>query len=232
MDRIAGILSELEDRMVNSIPRLITNVDLNDLYFMEHVPAYAKNLRAVHAFCNTVGYIGTAIRQLAMNPLIVMEASVPSLSTSRSLVDMMKELEESVKPLLDECIKLENKMFLRYLQEFYGKDYVHRAARVVFNFKKSKPGQPKEPWLKALHDENVSLSDALTYLNNDISFMDRHLTSMANNPDIVGQMVDKVAKFANKRADDATNAMWDELRRLEKTLISGELGTNDTRIFC
>lgn len=55
---------------------------------------------------------------------------------------------------------------------------------------------------------------------------------MADNPDIVGQLVDKIAKHANKAADDATNYVWDELRKLEKYLVSGNMGVKDTRIFC
>ena len=123
-------------------------------------------------------------------------------------------------------------MFLNYLTEFYGKDYVERSARVVFNLKHSEPGKPSEPLIKKIGSEKVSLSEALQYLNNDISFLNRWVTSMADNPDIIGQLADKVSKFANKRADDMTNAVWDRLRMMEKALISGKLGTNDTRMFC
>jgi hypothetical protein len=55
---------------------------------------------------------------------------------------------------------------------------------------------------------------------------------MANNPDIIGQMADKISKYANKAADDATNYVWDQLRKLEAIMQSGKLGTDNTRLFC
>jgi hypothetical protein len=67
-------------------------------------------------------------------------------------------------------------------------------------------------------------------MESDIGIFDRWLGSMANNPDIVGQIADKTTKLANKWADDLTNKAWDELRMLQEDLKN--IGLNNTDIFC
>lgn len=123
MDRIATVLEELEDLMVDYIPQLLTNVDVDDIKFMDHVPEYSKNLRAVHAFCDNIGRIETAIKTIARDRSVRM-----TVSEERNLVDMVNKLGQDVKKnLLNSrtgLIEKEYAVFLRYLQEFYGKDYV------------------------------------------------------------------------------------------------------------
>lgn len=228
--RIAQVIQNLEQQIVHSIPTLLNNVDINDIRFMQHVPAYAKNLRAVHTFCSTIGYIENVIDTLASDKSISLQAA--NTPEDGSIADMIHDLSQKVKDnILTKCIDKEYNLFLKYLTEFYGKDYVMRAGRMVFNFN-SDPHQAKEPLLKYIGSQKVKLSQALSKLDHDISFLDRWMTSMANNPDIIGQLADKISKYANKSADDATNYVWDELRKMELALRSGKLGTSNTRIFC
>lgn len=50
---------------------------------------------------------------------------------------------------------------------------------------------------------------------------------MSNNPDIIGQIADKITKRANKAADDLTNQCQDDLKILEQGLKN--IGLNNTR---
>jgi hypothetical protein len=123
---------------------------------MRHAPGYAKNLRAVHNFCSTVGYIEKVIDTLAANKsnLVTFDTG----SERGSVIDMIHSLSDRVKrDLLTKCINTEYNLFLKYLTEFYGKDYVQRGARMVFNFSDDALSA-KEPLIKYIKGDKVKLS--------------------------------------------------------------------------
>ena len=81
---------------------------------------------------------------------------------------------------------------------------------MVFNFKK------EGKLINFKKAENIPIEDFMKHLENDINFFERWVTSMSNNPDIVGQIVDKSVKHANKISDDLTYNDYEELEEIKK----------------
>lgn len=122
----------------------------------------------------------------------------------------------------------EYEFFLKFLENSYGRDYIDRSGRVLFKWKNW--NERHKHLVEFVPGKRYTIRELLSTLENDISLFDRHLASMANSSDIIGQIVDKVIKQSNKNADDITNQVWDRLRVL-KSEMKARCGTNDSSIF-
>lgn len=159
--------------------------------------------------------------------------------TTIDLKQIIRDLSEVNNDLLTKLMTKEKQFFLRFCEDSLGSKYVYRASRVIWNLKWEKVDpnsakntgfklfgrtlkvQKKNPegktrFIMPINGERVDISAVLTYLESDINLFERYIGSMANNPDIIGQIVAKVTDQANMLADKETNRIQDELRVLEK----------------
>lgn len=122
----------------------------------------------------------------------------------------------------------EYQFFLKFLENSYGSKFIERGAKVLFKW---------DNWKKR-HKHIVvfekggqkSIDDLLRNLEHESNWFNYNLASMSNNVDIIGQIVDKVTKQANKNADDITNQVWDTLKEL-KYEMENDLGIKDSSYF-
>ena len=104
---------------------------------------------------------------------------------------------------------LESAYFARFCEDIYGKKYVSRATGVLWT----------DIW-KGLDGNNVeqqqTIADMVEGIGiEDIDILHRFIGSMSNNPDIIGQIIDKLVKQCNKNADDLTLKYRDRLSILK-----------------
>lgn len=206
MMALDGITAALES-MVQLLPEMISTLDeidfTNDVDFYSNMPSNAKALRAVQSYLKN----SRVILELVDN----WTSGIPranlitgDLDNVRKYIDELRGVlfGSTAQPnLLTSFTTKRREYFLRFLEEQYGKDYVHRAARKVWN--KKADILKGQPLLINLGAEDVSLSDMLDYLDEDISWMESVMGS-ASNADVITQIADKTSKAANKMADDLT----------------------------
>lgn len=94
-----------------------------------------------------------------------------------------------------ELSNLESAYFARFCEDIYGSKYVTSTAGLLWS----------NIWhgTQALGEHSQSIADMVEGEGiDDIDVFHRYLGSMANNPDVIGQIADKLVKTANKTADD------------------------------
>lgn len=120
---------------------------------------------------------------------------------SYNLKAAIKAYQSIVGANLSRLINLESAYFARFCEDIYGKKYISKSSSLLWkNIWKGKENtnfDTKESFL--------SISDAVQGVDmDDIDLMHSFIGSMSNNPDIIGQIVDKLVKTSNKIADDKT----------------------------
>lgn len=201
IDGLSVALTQLAD----SVPEMIDMLNSVN-YNSDEVPANAKKLRQVKLFVQeSIAIMGIIDNMLASDKVQLKENVRDALNRAyKNLSSLIKGADRLEVNLL----KKERKLYLSFLKDIYGSEYVERAARVVFNFNKVK--------LERVAASREYLSKAMESLDSDDSFMNRYIASMANSSDIINQLAYKAKASANKFADDNTIKAWNDIRALEQ----------------
>lgn len=210
IDGLSVALAQLAD----SVPEMIDMLDSVN-YNSDEVPANAKKLRQVSIFVQeSIAIMGIIDNMLTSNEVQLKEDVRDTLDRAyRNLSSLIKGADKLEVNLL----KKERKLYLSFLKDIYGSEYVERAARVVFNFNKVK--------LERVAKSREYLSKAMESLDRDDSFMNRYIASMANSSDIINQLAYKTKASANKFADDNTIKAWNDIRALEQRVKKAKVNT-------
>ena len=223
LEGIAEAVSLMHDLMQAEIPDLLASVDFGDISdFYANMPRNAKVLRAVRVYAkNALAIIDIIERSTSTIPgAQALQGDVSNIQivdslgnpVSHNLLDIansLKSILSSRNGLLNELANKESQFFLRFLEDSLGSTYISRAARVIFKLKKG------EKLIQFKGAEDVPISDLMKTLDSDISFFEKWIASMSNSSDVIGQIVDKTAKYANKVADDITRNDFAELQRIK-----------------
>ena len=223
LEGIAEAASLMNDLMQAEIPDLLASVDFGDISdFYANMPRNAKALRAVRVYAkNALSIIDIIERATSTVPSAQsLQGDISNIQivdalgnpVSHNLLDIansLKSILASRNGLLNELANKESQFFLRFLEDSLGSTYVSRAARVIFKLKKG------EKLIQFKGAENIPISDLMKNLDSDISFFEKWIASMSNSSDIIGQIADKTAKYANKVADDITRNDFIELQRIK-----------------
>lgn len=230
LDGIAEALSMMLDMVGDGkeINNLLDSVDfLNTSDFMSNMASNGRKLRQVHVFAtNSIALqksITEAIKMLPGKKSIKGDTSNVQVTdnlgnvVSINLDKVLRDLAVANEFLMAELMNKERQFFLKFCEDSLGSKYVYRASRVIWNIGKDKKinREGKTKFITFSKGGRVDLSSVLESLESDIDLYERFLGSMSNNPDIIGQIVDKVTKMANMQADALTNQCWDALRILE-----------------
>lgn len=219
------------------IDTLLKSIDFeNGISFMASTPVNGRKLRQVRTFLKNgkilEALISDSIKIIAGKQSLVGDIeNVNTLdelgnATSMNLKELLKDLRDANSVLEAELRTKEVQFFTRFCEHFLGKKYIERSSRLLF-----KRDESKKFSFTLVREESkkISVEDALNYLENDIDFFERFLGSMSNNPDIIGQIVDRVVKESNKAADTYTLQHRDALRILKEQLKN--IGITDTSIL-
>lgn len=223
LEGIAEAVSLMHDLMQAEIPDLLASVDFGDISdFYANMPRNAKALRAVRVYAkNALAIIdiieratstvpgAQALQGDISNVQIVDALGNPVSYNLLDIANSLKSILSSRNGLLNELANKESQFFLRFLEDSLGSTYISRAARVIFKLKKG------EKLIQFKGAEDIPISDLMKNLDSDISFFEKWIASMSNSSDVIGQIVDKTAKYANKVADDITRNDFAELQRIK-----------------
>lgn len=223
LEGIAEAVSLMHDLMQAEIPDLLASVDFGDISdFYANMPRNAKALRAARVYTkNALAIIDIIERATSTIPgAQTLQGDISNIQivdtlgnpVSHNLLDIansLKSILTSRNGLLNELANKESQFFLRFLEDSLGSTYISRAARVVFKLKKG------EKLIQFKNAEDIPISDLMRNLDSDISFFEKWIASMSNSSDVIGQIVDKTAKYANKMADDITRTDFAELQRIK-----------------
>ena len=211
LEGIAEAVSIIRDLLENDIPKLLESVNFTDTKdFYKNLSRNGKALRQVRVFTSNALAIlkilesatnkqGTKYLRGDLENIKLLDNLGYSKNVNLKLLrEQLSRILIGENGILENLKNKEYSFFLRFLEDSYGSKYIERSARVLFNFK------AKGRFLIFKKAENVPIEDYLKHLDEDISLYDRWMSSMSNNPDIVGQICDKVYKEGNKRAGDFT----------------------------
>lgn len=120
---------------------------------------------------------------------------------SYNLKAALKAYQSIVGTNLSKLVNLESAYFAGFCEDIYGKKYISKSSSLLWK----NIWQGKENTNFSTEESFLSISDLVQGVDmDDIDLMHRFIGSMSNNPDIVGQIVDKLVKVSNKLADDKT----------------------------
>lgn len=108
-----------------------------------------------------------------------------------------------------ELTNLESAYFARFCEDVYGSKYITSTTGILWS----------DIWhgQQALGEQSQSIADMVMGEGmEDIDVFHRYLGSMSNNPDVIGQIADKLVKSANKVADDMTIKYQERLMILKE----------------
>lgn len=219
---VDGIVEAL-DLMIDMMPEMTDKLVSVDLTTGGNTPENANKLREVSVYVSNA----QALLKIIQDATTKNSATMLENADLEKLRVMRRNLNEVINGdnrLLANLEVKRREFFTRFLQDAMGSNYVERAARVVFDWKKGHRG------LKWVPADKMNINDLVNYMESDITLQEMYLASMSNNSDVVGQLADRATKEANKYADDMTIQTQDRLRLLEEELKS--IGIKNTDMFC
>jgi hypothetical protein len=211
-DGIVQAINQIYDYLGGGaqIDRLMQAVDMtNPSDFYANMARNGRYLRQARTLLKSAGIIVNVVSEALDKNNIdgVLKSSGESLEDSRYQDERGNWHSLDLKKTLLGCqtllagkesalVALEQSYFARFCEDIYGKKYISRATGLLW----------KDIW----NGVDGSKEEEILYISNlvkgegmaDIDIFHRYLGSMSNNPDIIGQIVDKCVKLANKNADD------------------------------
>ena len=127
-------------------------------------------------------------------------------------IDLMNALttyRNIIAATKSELTNLESAYFARFCEDVYGSKYITSTTGILWS----------DIWhgQQALGEQSQSIADMVMGEGmEDIDVFHRYLGSMSNNPDVIGQIADKLVKSANKVADDMTLKYQERLMILKE----------------
>lgn len=233
-DGIVQAISQVTDYLGNGsqIDRLMSAVDLNNpAKFYENMARNGKYLHQARVFLNSAEKIIDLVYRASIS-----EGSEDSLKigNGRTLDNVRYQDKDGIWKTLNlrntltsykaiigikksRLTNLESAYFARFCEDIYGKKYISTTTGKLW----------KDIWQgnDSSGETIISIADMVKGEGmDDIDIFHRFVGSMANNPDVIGQIVDKLVKMSNKIADD------ESLRYQEKLMIlkdrASKLGLN------
>ena len=222
---LEGIIVAMESLhgYLTNIPEILDSIDPKDSF---KVAVNAKELRQIHYIIGHLIEIGEIAKDLHSN----------MSTTIEPLRDRLKKMQEHINTInnftLPAVIEKERDMFLTFLTDMYGEDYITRSAKMLYGSYTDENNQ-KHFGLHKTEEETIETSVYFKRLLNDLdvdsSWQNRWLVSMANSSDVINQMVYLTKATATRNADIQTMGIWDSVRELEA--YGKELNVDTNRIL-
>lgn len=226
-DGIVQALMQITDYLGNGaqIDSLMKAVNLkNPSEFFSNMARNARYLRQARTFLDSAEYmLHIASERINDNN----EGGTIKVTNGTSLKDVRYQDEEgtwhtvNLETLIHSYTALVNRKsidlgvleqayFARFCENIYGSKYVNTTVGLLW----------KDIWhgnTGTNEEKSLSISDMVLGRGfHDIDMYHRFIGSMSNNPDIIGQIVDKMTKICNKQADDLTARYQEKLAILKE----------------
>lgn len=211
-DGIVQVLVQIYDYLGpgKEIDSMLSAVDMdNKTDFYVNMAKNGRRLRQVRIFhtnaLNAVNIISQALHDNSLtlpNGTTLQDTKYQDIYGVWHSIDMNKALsncETILSAVGRDLASKECAFFARFCEDIYGKNYVDATVgklwRNIWN------GDEQQEYAPVSIEALVSgKEDSVS----DIDVFHRYLGSMSNNPDIIGQIVDKAVKIANRVADEET----------------------------
>lgn len=213
------------------IDQMLASVNLqNPSEFYRNMAKNGRNLRQARTFLRSAEFIvNTATEALAKglkltNGVSLNDVRYCDVEGTWHTWDMAKNLNAYRSIIASKKSKLnalEASYFAAFCEDVYGKKYVSQTVGKLWH-------DIGEGNTSGVEEINTSIYDLVTGEGqHDIDLFHRYLGSMSNNPDIIGQIVDKLMKQSNKIADDLTLRYQEKLYILKDRAAKLELNIED-----
>lgn len=239
-DGIVQSLVQVTDYLTTGgeIDQLMEAVDLkNPADFYANMARNGKYLRQARTFLRSAGIILGTINRYLDDNRVNGTITLPGGSTitdvryqdeygvwkTINMKAMLRIYSDLVADKVEKLSVLESSYFVKFCEDVYGSKYITTTTGVLWSnvFSKDKDN-------KVIGEHSINISDLVEGLGmDDIDVFHRYLGSMSNNPDIIGQIVDKVVKAANKNADAKTIQYQERLMILKDRAEKLGLNTAD-----
>lgn len=215
-DGIVQALVQLKDYLEpgGQIDRFMQAVDLsNPSEYYQNMARNGRYLRQARTFLRSAGEIMDLVSKsiagnasgktlkigngMTLND--VKYQDVNGTWHSCNLKGSLDYCQDIIAKRVSRLTALESSYFARFCENIYGSKYITTTTGLLW----------KDIWhgkdANSSGEVNISIADMVDGLGmSDIDIFHRYIGAMSNNPDIIGQIVDKVVKSANKIADDLT----------------------------
>lgn len=206
------------------IDRRLNAVDLdNPSDFYKNMARNGRYLRQVRTYCRSAEIILNTIKAVTIKENI---GGVLNIQGNSSVHDIKYQDENGnwhtidLTGTIDTCLGIladiksrltakESNYFARFCEDVYGNKYITSTVGKLWT----------EVWNGEINtkEQIQEIGKLVVGIGvEDIDVFHRYLGSMSNNPDIIGQIVDKAVKANNKNADDMTRKVQERLIILKK----------------
>lgn len=243
LQSIGWLMYQLGEEFRGVTDRL-NKINLDDLAQIDdNFVTVAKDIRGAREFCRKVLTITKLIESAlpyegnvnsatligsSDNSNIITLDNVGLIGQSINIKDYLNSMQNYItgsEGILN-VIKTKEKQFaFKFLSEVMGEAGIVGVERILYSKGLNLKKRSRNKFVNGMSP----VEHALNILERDNNWFEHLLTSMSNNPDLIGALADKVVKQMNSIADQQTTALQDELRvfkdRCEKA------GVKDTDFF-
>lgn len=232
----------------------ILDTDIRSLLDQIQPSDRAQSYTSISSNARNMRTVNTAIKNIAQmylvisNKLDTLKASEMAQFTDADGNQVSISLREAVKHLHDVLVGSDEvytdtkgeeqhvnglqrimelkrrQIFIDAIKDFYGKDYIEMNAGKIWQ---------QRGWKAKLietGDRKVDIQNLIDFLEEDISWFDRYLSSAADCGDFVTAVGNKVTKNANMTSDRIALRFWDRIEAL-KLQMKDVFGTEDCRML-
>ena len=213
VDGITVALKSLLDKSIE-IKEMMQTINTESI---SEVMPNAKKLREISLFLTKVVSINSVAKSILKdtNGASISEDIIKTLT---KVSKQLSELTENDSSLFTKLKDTQRELYLTFLKEIYGKDYIEKTRKILFDISSFK--------VKRQDAQKIPLKKVVDELSDDETFMSRWLSSMADSNDALNQLAYKAKASANIFADKQVLEVWDRLRVLEKEFKKKGIKTN------
>ena len=199
IDGVTTAITLLADS-ANEMITLLNSVDTDS----DRISENANALRQVNTYLRHTLSVMEIVDDLRSRSSIVVNDTAKK--ALKDAYDTLNNLINGDNKLANVLINKQKALYLNFLKDLYGEEYVMRSDRVLFNSKTFK--------LERVKGGPEYLSRLLETFDSDENLLSRYFSSMSDSADIINQLAYKAKAAAQEVADQDTRTAWDTLREM------------------
>ncbi|MCF0134175.1 MAG: hypothetical protein HUJ72_09940, partial [Blautia sp.] len=210
-EALADLCDMIESSLNTYVPQLkniVDRVTATDALFDKNVCEVGKIIRSVSLMVNNsalmVEQITYGLNQSRLLGDVQVLDSFGNVIT-KDLKDKIDKMTQPIGAMAASVKNLQQKFFLKFLEQDYGKKYVVKAYKAFdasrFSF-------------HVREDQIKTIEDALNVLNDDCGFLTRWFRAIIHQKEVINQLSIDKAKNLKQDCNKQTNLDWERLRSM------------------